>query len=51
LIKNAPRAANVIARSECKLLRLDRTSFIRLLGPIENILKRNSDAYVKYIGK
>jgi cAMP-dependent protein kinase regulator len=51
LIKNAPRAANVIAKSDCKLLRLDRMSFKRLLGPIENILKRNSDAYVKYIGK
>jgi len=51
LIKNEPRAANVIAKTDCKLLRLDRMSFKRLLGPIENILKRESNAYIKYIGK
>ena len=51
LIKNEPRAANVIAKTDVKLLKLDRMSFKRLLGPIENILKRNSNAYIKYIGK
>jgi len=51
LIKNEPRAASVVAKSNCKLLALDRMSFKRLLGPIENILKRNSDSYVKYIKK
>jgi hypothetical protein len=30
---------------------LDRKSFKRLLGPIEDILKRNAKAYEKYIGK
>jgi len=49
LIKNEPRAASVVALTDCKLLSLDRLSFKRLLGPIENILKRNSDAYVKFI--
>lgn len=49
LIKNEPRAASVIAKTDCRLLSLDRMSFKRLLGPIENILKRNSDAYIKYI--
>ena len=43
LIRNEPRAASVIAKTECKLLKLDRISFKRLLGPIENILKRNSN--------
>lgn len=51
LIRNEPRAASVIAKSNCKLLALDRMSFKRLLGPIENILKRNSDNYIKYIKK
>jgi cAMP-dependent protein kinase regulator len=51
LIKNEPRAASVVAKSNCKLLSLDRMSFKRLLGPIENLLKRNSDAYVKFIKK
>jgi cAMP-dependent protein kinase regulator len=50
LIKNEPRAANVIAKTDCKLLKLDRMSFKRLLGPIENILKRNSGAYIKFMG-
>ena len=51
LIRNEPRAASVIAKTNCKLLALDRMSFKRLLGPIETILKRNSDNYVKYIKK
>ncbi|MFM1912312.1 MAG: hypothetical protein RIR51_150 [Bacteroidota bacterium] len=49
LIKNEPRAASIVATADCKLLCLDRLSFKRLLGPIENILKRNSEAYLKYI--
>jgi cAMP-dependent protein kinase regulator len=51
LIKDEPRAASVVAKTNCKLLTLDRMSFKRLLGPIENLLKRNSDAYVKFIKK
>lgn len=51
LIKNEPRAANVIAKGNCEVLYLDRKSFKRLLGPIENILKRNFDDYNKYINK
>jgi len=51
LIKNEPRAANVVAKTDCILLTLDRKSFKRLLGPIEIILARNSDAYNKYIAK
>lgn len=51
LIRNEPRAATVKAETDCRLLQLDGMSFKRLLGPIENILKRNSDAYIKYIKK
>lgn len=49
LVKNEPRAASVIAKTDCKLLVLDRPSFKRLIGPLENILRRNFDAYTKYI--
>ena len=49
LIKNEPRAASVFTKTDCRLLSLDRMSFKRLLGPLENILKRNSDSYIKYV--
>lgn len=49
LIKGDPRAANVVAMSNIKLISLDRNSFKRLLGPLEKILERNSDKYVKFI--
>ena len=49
LIKGEPRAASVIARTDLKLVSLDRGAFKRLLGPIEEILKRNADQYTKYI--
>lgn len=35
LLKNEPRAANIIAESELQVIKLDRKSFRRLLGPIE----------------
>jgi cAMP-dependent protein kinase regulator len=48
LIKNEPRAANIIAVSQLHLVALDRHSFKRLLGPIEEILKRNIGLYTQY---
>lgn len=39
LIENAPRAANVIAKTDLSVVSLDRHSFKRLLGPIEELLK------------
>lgn len=50
LIKNEPRAANILAITDCTVLSLERKSFKRLLGPIEIILKRNSNDYLKYMG-
>ncbi len=41
LLKNEPRAANVIAKTKLKLALLDRNCFKRLLGPLDEILKRN----------
>lgn len=49
LLRNEPRAANVIASSECKLIYLDRKSFSRLLGPLDNILRRNISNYMNYV--
>jgi cAMP-dependent protein kinase regulator len=41
LIKDAPRAASIICKTDATVVTLDRYSFKRLLGPIEEILKRN----------
>lgn len=49
LLKNEPRAANVIAKTNLKVVSLDRNSFKRLLGPLDEILKRNIDAYKNYV--
>ena len=35
LLKNEPRAANVIAKTDCVLVSMDRHSVKRLLGPLE----------------
>lgn len=51
LIKNAPRAASILATSELKCVSLDRHSFKRLLGPLEDILKRNAQKYDEIIAK
>jgi len=45
LIKNEPRAANIVAKTDIKVLSLDRHSFKRLMGPMEDLLKRNMDIY------
>jgi cAMP-dependent protein kinase regulator len=50
LMKNEPRAANVIARTDCLVVSLDRHSFKRLMGPLDGILKRNMEIYEQYIG-
>ena len=49
LLRNEPRAANVIATSRVKVVALERNSFKRLLGPLDQILKRNMDAYSNYM--
>ena len=45
LLKDEPRAANIIAKTDCKLIYLDRNSFKRLLGPLDSILQRNRLKY------
>jgi cAMP-dependent protein kinase regulator len=45
LLKDVPRQASVIAKTDLKLVALDRMSFKRLLGPLEDILQRNMKNY------
>lgn len=46
LIKNEPRAATVVTGApEVQLLSLERKTFQRLLGPIEDILRREMQRY------
>lgn len=51
LLRNEPRAASVVARTDCTCVSVDRHSFKRMIGPLENILKRNIDLYVQYQNK
>ena len=48
LLKDEPRAANVLAKTECKLVSVDRHSFKRLMGPLETILRRRMDIYNEF---
>lgn len=51
LLSNEPRAANVICKTDCKMVSMDRHSFKRLLGPLEKILRRNMQVYEKFTSK
>lgn len=48
LLKNEPRAATVIADTNLTVVYLDRNMFKRLLGPLEEILKRNMSVYREF---
>ena len=49
LVKNTVRQASIKAETDCRVVSIDRDAFKRLLGPIEEILKRNMDKYKKYL--
>ncbi|OJJ99221.1 hypothetical protein ASPACDRAFT_29764 [Aspergillus aculeatus ATCC 16872] len=40
LLDDKPRAASIVARTEVKVARLGRDGFKRLLGPVEDIMRR-----------
>ncbi len=48
LMTNRPRAASVVAIGKVNVLCIRRKTFMRVLGPITEILKRNMDLYTKY---
>ena len=49
LMTNENRAANIVVTSEeCIVLSLERKTFNRILGNLQDILKRNMDEYHKY---
>jgi len=50
LLKNETWAASVIAKSTpTKCMVLDWKSFVRMLGPIDEILMRNMENYNKFV--
>jgi len=49
LLKNEPRAATIKATSDdFKVVELERGTFSRLLGPLDDILRRNMEVYAKF---
>merc|ERR1712190_319759 len=48
LLSGEPRKASVYAVGQCTCLYISRPTFLRVLGPLQNILERNIDKYEKY---
>eukprot|EP00960_Hanusia_phi_P028887 747641-Hanusia_phi.AAC.1 len=49
LIRNEPRAANVIAVTRCKVCIIDKQAFVRLLGPCLEIMGRRIHLYESFL--
>lgn len=45
LLNDKPRAATVVAKGDLKCVTLGKAAFTRLLGPVMDILKRNTSNY------
>lgn len=50
LVRNTSRQASVKCVTNTRVVCIDRDSFKRMFGPIEEILKRNEEKYKQYIG-
>mmetsp|Transcript_27195 Transcript_27195/g.19592 ORF Transcript_27195/g.19592 Transcript_27195/m.19592 type:complete len:119 (-) Transcript_27195:66-422(-) len=48
LLTNDARAASIEAITDLVCVSLDRDTFMRVLGPLDEILKRNMEVYKKY---
>jgi len=48
LLTSKPRQATVKAKGLLKVLAIDRATFTRVFGPMEEIMKRNMEQYIKY---
>lgn len=42
LLHSAPRAANVIARTDCKVLFVEKAAFEEVLGPLADIIEEDA---------
>ncbi len=49
LLRDEPRAASIVVKDHLKVARIDRKAFMRILGPLKEILKRNAEQYKKFI--
>jgi len=49
LLLDTPRAANIVAQNQVCVVSLDRQTFKRLMGPLEEILSRNESEYNKFV--
>lgn len=47
LLTDKPRKATVIAKGRLKCATLGKKAFVRLLGPVVEIIKRNSENYAQ----
>jgi len=45
LLRNEPRAATVLALTDCDLLELGRTDFLQLMGPLAKALEAQAAKY------
>jgi len=48
LLTEKPRQATVVAEGPLKVLALDKATFTRVMGPMDEIMKRNMSSYEKY---
>jgi len=48
LLTDKPRKATIIAKGRVKLATLGKKAFVRLLGPVVDIIKRNASNYQSY---
>ena len=49
LLKGEPRAASIVCTSEdVRVVSLERDSFNRLLGPLDEIMNRNMEMYKQF---
>jgi CRP-like cAMP-binding protein len=51
LLTEKPRQATVVAEGALKVLALDKATFTRVMGPMDDIMKRNMSSYNKHAGE
>ena len=48
LLTSKPRQATVRSKGSLKVLAVDRATFTRIMGPLDELMKRNMEQYNKY---